>query len=209
MLANQLNSPRQILALILADKQYLADVTTDAPRPFPPLQSRQAAILCSFFCVDITFASTLTCPIIVLDSYDAESVTNRICGKTSATLVIVPTTLVSQWVAEIKKCAPSLKVAKYVSADLIHGRCCRIHKQCKKSCEHRECQNKRCVGGHLEARLLAFVQSADIIISTYKLLRGKVSGKAKRVTKKCYLSRIHWRRIVLDEMQEVFGIRSN
>lgn len=143
----------------------------------------------------------------MLDSYDAESDSDRVCGQTSATLVIVPTTLVSQWVAEIKKCAPSLKVAKYVSGDLIHGRCCRIHTQCKKSCEHRECQNKPCVRGHLEDRLLAFARSADVIISTYKVLRGKVSGKRKRFTKKSLLSRVHWRRIVLDEMQEVYGIK--
>ena len=103
--------------------------------------------------------------------------TGQIIAYTQATLVIVLAALVSQWVSEIKKCAPELKVTEYFGVDLIHG------------------------SGDLEECLAAFTQSVDIVISTYQVLKGKRRRGAKN--KHCYLRRIHWRRVVLDEMQEV------
>ena len=102
----------------------------------------------------------------------------QIIAYTQATLVIVPAALVSQWVSEIKKCAPELKVTEILGVDVIHS------------------------GGHLDERLAAFTKSVDIVISTYQVLKGKRRRGAKK-NKHCYLRRIHWRRVVLDEMQEV------
>ena len=102
--------------------------------------------------------------------------------------MIVPTALVSQWVSEIKKCAPELKVTEYLeileTVDLPHS---------------------GYTVDHLEKSLVAFIQSVDIVISTYQMLKGKKRRGAKR--KHCYLRQIHWRRVVLDEMQEVHLFR--
>ena len=114
-------------------------------------------------------------------SYDPSNRTGRrgkagrIVAYTQATLVIVPAALVSQWISEIEKCAPELKVTEYLGLDmgLINA----------------------------EERVAAFTQSVDIVVSTYQVLKGNRRRGAKN--KHCYLRRIHWRRVVLDEMQEV------
>ena len=167
-------------------------------------------VCCSALCIDLIDVITRMCVymrLCVCRSYDRDISTKggkpKIIAYTQATLVIVPTALVSQWVSEIKKCAPELKVAEYVEMDFIHGRCCRVCPvgKCKPRCVHRDCQN-RCTRGHLETRLAAFAQSVDVVISTYQVLKGKKKSK-KHVAKHSPLRRIHWRRIVLDEMQEV------
>ena len=98
----------------------------------------------------------------------------RIIAYTQATLVIVPAALVSQWISEIEKCAPELKVTEYLGLGM---------------------------GLSNPEDVATFAQSVDIVVSTYQVLKGNKRRGAKN--KHCYLRRIHWRRVVLDEMQEV------
>jgi len=95
----------------------------------------------------------------------------------NATLVIAPLTLVHQWANEMKKCAPSsISVSIYPKDENDHI--------CKG-----ERNQKRLI------RIARLARRADMIITTYRTLAEERRNKV--------LLRIRWRRIILDEMQEV------
>ena len=110
--------------------------------------------------------------------------------ESASTLIIVPNALLDQWLDEIKKsCGDALVAKQYptTAADLRRGvddGCAQVSKQ----------------GAHKFRELQRLASCADIIVTSYAVMR-KEAGKSGGVSK--VLSRIRWRRVVLDEMQEV------
>ncbi|XXQ29804.1 RING-type domain-containing protein [Plasmodiophora brassicae] len=107
--------------------------------------------------------------------------------KSSATLIVVPAPLVSQWETEIIKYVQPGVLSVFVHSERIHGRCTVDGK--------RECPpGSSCIGQarHVANRSAALASAADIVITTYKTLLDDAC-----------LQKIAWKRIVLDEMQEI------
>jgi hypothetical protein len=113
----------------------------------------------------------------------------RVALKTSATLIIVPVTLLAQWQSEIVKSLvdpSSLEVFVYtnISTDFV-------------SIRNDSFPRKLPTPKELQATLLAFLEGKGetkaVVLTTYSMLNKAQHG----------LNTIHWRRIVLDEMQEI------
>jgi SNF2 family DNA or RNA helicase len=111
--------------------------------------------------------------------------------RCNTTLIVAPLTLISQWEQEIRK---SLKnpdgLRIHVHEEKIHGRC-KLHRD-----GPRECPPGMCLlgaSGHKFQRLEKLANCADIVLTSYKMLQ----------TDRTSLAKIHWRRIILDEMQEI------
>eukprot|EP00943_MAST-04B_sp_MAST-4B-sp1_P009028 g9028.t1 len=109
----------------------------------------------------------------------------------TATLIIAPLTLISQWKREIEK--------SIVDKDLliVHVHDTKLHGKCKPTDESEpDCKSTRCTlgkTGHYYRRLEDIALNADIVLASYKMLKDD---------KKAFQT-VHWRRIVLDEMQEI------
>ena len=108
----------------------------------------------------------------------------------TATLIIAPMTLISQWEHEIRK---SLKdpaaLAVHIYDTKLHGKCS-LFLGGVKECEGRVCHGK---DEHLRDRIERIASENDIILVSYRMLQ----------TDRKPFQSIHWRRIVLDEMQEI------
>eukprot|EP00899_Mesostigma_viride_P014310 jgi/Mesvir1/22880/Mv19405-RA.1 len=112
----------------------------------------------------------------------------------AASLIIVPVTLLGQWKHEFCK---SLEPGK-LSVVSYHADCVeRINtslppEQCRPTFRRQE-------------DLLACLASADVVLTTYRLLQQDAEGGPHRGgnRKKKILTRIKWHRIVLDECQEI------
>ncbi|TLD16730.1 uncharacterized protein PgNI_02379 [Pyricularia grisea] len=115
---------------------------------------------------------------------------------TGATLIITPTTLRAQWVAELKKHAPSLSVM--------------IYQGMKRSCFDIRNSNK----GQSESAMLENFMSHDVVIMTYNELRAEIHfaspppDRSRRQERKYArplspLVQCLWWRVCLDEAQEV------
>ena len=117
-------------------------------------------------------------------------------SRSAGTLVVMPTTLLAQWRREIEKStAPgALRVTVYApdhageASQLDHGG--RGAPAAGASCNDD--------GGAILTQLAAH----DIVLTSYRTLEQEASGRGGAKV----LTRIHWRRIALDECQEV---RSN
>ncbi|TLS31432.1 hypothetical protein PpBr36_02399 [Pyricularia pennisetigena] len=116
--------------------------------------------------------------------------------RTGATLIITPTTLRAQWVAELKKHAPSLSVM--------------IYQGMKRSCLDR----KKSLETQSESAVLEDFISHDVVIMTYKELRAEIHyaspppDRSRRRERKYTrplspLVQCLWWRVCLDEAQEV------
>jgi len=126
------------------------------------------------------------------DVFGMEDVFGRAVAE-GGTLIVVPSHLVSQWLCEIEKAAgDSLTVNKYTSENKLHKRCTLSSDQSVKECLD---WPGGCPGqeGHLRIRIQELANSADIIVTTYAMLKDD----------KIALNRIKWDRVVLDEMQEI------
>jgi hypothetical protein len=95
-------------------------------------------------------------------------------GKTDiargGTLIVVPVHLVSQWLCEIEKAAGgSLSVRKYTAENKLNKRCT-LHVAGPRECEG---WLGGCPGpeGHLRLRIKELACSADIIVTTYAMLK--------------------------------------
>ena len=108
----------------------------------------------------------------------------------TATLIIAHMTLISQWEHEIRK---SLKdpaaLAVHIYDTKLHGKCS-LFLGGVKECEGRVCHGK---DEHLRDRIERIASENDIILVSYRMLQ----------TDRKPFQSIHWRRIVLDEMQEI------
>ncbi|TLD19680.1 hypothetical protein PspLS_09521 [Pyricularia sp. CBS 133598] len=115
-------------------------------------------------------------------------------GRTRATLIITPTTLRAQWVAELKKHAPSLRVM--------------IYQGMKQSCR------KKSIDAQSESAMLENFMSHDVVIMTYHELRAEIHfaspppDRSRRRERKYTrplspLVQCLWWRVCLDEAQEV------
>ncbi|KAH9428097.1 hypothetical protein MCOR27_004311 [Pyricularia oryzae] len=116
--------------------------------------------------------------------------------RTGATLIITPTTLRAQWVAELKKHAPSLSVM--------------IYQGMKQSCVNR----KKSIDAQSESAMLEKFMSHDVVIMTYHELRAEIHfaspppDRSRRRERKYTrplspLVQCLWWRVCLDEAQEV------
>jgi hypothetical protein len=86
------------------------------------------------------------------------------------TLIVVPVHLVSQWLCEIEKAAGStLSVRKYTADNKLHKRCALVAGG-PKECDG--CMDG-CPGpeGHMRQRIQELASSADIIVTTYAMLK--------------------------------------
>ena len=103
--------------------------------------------------------------------------------RSAATLVVMPTTLLTQWRRELaKSTAPgTLRVTVYPPDGPEAGR------------------------GRVSPEAIAELAAHDVVLASYKALESESSGRGGHGSPKV-LTRIHWRRIALDECQEV---RSN
>ena len=121
----------------------------------------------------------------------AESGWNETHYRTRATLIVAPVTLISQWVREVKKSLIDKDtLSVYVHDTKLHGKC-KFRPESEPDCEGSKCALGR--AGHYYQRLEHFAGSSDIVITSYKMLK----------TDKTFFQSVHWRRIVLDEMQEI------
>ena len=103
--------------------------------------------------------------------------------RSSATLVVMPTTLLAQWRRELaKSTSPGLlRVVVYPPEGSEQAGRLRV-----------------------SSEAIAELASHDVVLSSYKALENESSGRGHQNAK--VLTKIHWRRIALDECQEV---RSN
>ena len=103
--------------------------------------------------------------------------------KTNGTLIVAPVTLIRQWANELDKCiAPGLLTVQTFLADDI----LKLRKHLKKS-----------VAAKNERKLLVEqLREADVVLTSYKAL-GMDNGNNSVLHNLC------WRRICLDEMQEI------
>ena len=112
---------------------------------------------------------------------------------TTATLIVAPITLISQWQREIEKSLVDKDLLTvYVHETKLHGRC-KLTPDSEPDCG---AGKSRCLlgsRGHLYRRIENLAIDSDIVLASYKMLKDD---------KKTFQT-IHWRRIVLDEMQEI------
>jgi hypothetical protein len=119
-----------------------------------------------------------------------------------ATLVVVPTSLLAQWAREVRRSAPGvLTVALYppdaaADSDDEDGD---SDGEDAAPLGPRAARTKPANPAAAAAAALAALADNDVVLTTYRALEAEASGRgAPRV-----LSRIRWRRIALDECQEV------
>ena len=120
-----------------------------------------------------------------------------------ATLVVVPTSLLAQWAREVRRSAPGvLTVALYppdAAADSDDEDGGSDGEDAAAPLGPRAARTKPANPAAAAAAALAALADNDVVLTTYRALEAEASGRgAPRV-----LSRIRWRRIALDECQEV------
>lgn len=126
------------------------------------------------------------CPMEAFDNYLGEQV------KTApATLIVAPSSLKDQWLSELKKHAPGLRVMLYTGL----------------SQSAREEENKA-------DALIAKLASHDVVVTTYNVLTSELyyalgePNRARRVPRKYHrprspLTQLRWWRVCLDEAQMI------
>lgn len=123
---------------------------------------------------------------------------HKILARTSATLVIAPAALASQWQRELRRCGLAVQMFDGEARELWHQEV-REAKKAREAAKRRgEVVAKAESRIERAARLAAALSQADVVVSSYSVLTDEARKGDTSV-----IARMAWRRICLDECQEI------
>ena len=118
----------------------------------------------------------------------------EVLATTTGTLIIAPATLISQWAKEIEKACPGLSFQIHLPERATAAQ----RKRDREKAAREGTKVDRFARAACE-RTAAELAKVDIVLTTYQALEGERAGK--KLPK--VLSRMGWRRIILDECQYI------
>jgi SNF2 family DNA or RNA helicase len=130
-------------------------------------------------------------------------------SRVDSTLILVPPTLIGQWWDDILKHLDGISAAVCTPLDLVINHDdendgvlynCNLKCNCNVSCVSKDTISE-------SASIVNLISKHDIILSTYSVFQ-KRSNPKKHSPLKGILKETFWKRIVLDECQEIRSVKS-